>query len=404
VSSNAETAAAAALPSAAATWKVALAGSLAGALSLVLPMYVVKPNRVAEGTAYHLWEIPGAPLAALLVGAVVAAFLVAFLPRSRSRRIALGSASVLVFGLPWVLSGLASELLREQALEFGRVSPAAGTWIALVAAYLLINAVTRSEQVSDTERTAWVALPFVVLIVLFASGLLNDLAMIQEFQNNQERFVRELGTHLRLSGTAVIGATIIGVPLGVLAWKKGRLEKPVFVLVNGIQTIPSLALFGLMIAPLSLLSRRFPVLRDMGIQGIGYAPALIALTLYALLPITRNTYTSLAIIKESVLDSGRGMGMSRLQLLRFVEVPLALPIILGGIRTSAVQAVGNTAVAALIGAGGLGAFVFQGLGQAAPDLILMGVFPIILLAVVVDRIMKYLVNVLKPPGYGEVEG
>lgn len=371
---------------------------------MFLPVYVVKPNRVAEGTAYHLWEIPGASFAVLLVVAVAAALLVAFLPRSRGRRVALGTASVLVFALPWVLSGLASGLLREQGLEFGRVSPAAGTWIALASAYFLVNAVTRSEQVSDMERTLWVILPFALLIAFFASGLLDDLAMVQEFQNNRERFVRELGTHLQLAGSAVLGATVIGVPFGVLAWKKRRLEKPVFVVVNAIQTIPSLALFGLMIAPLSILSRRFPVLRDMGVQGIGYAPALIALTLYALLPITRNTYTSLAIIKESVLDSGRGMGMSRLQLLRFVEVPLALPIILGGIRTSAVQAVGNTAVAALIGAGGLGAFVFQGLGQAAPDLILMGVFPIILLAVVVDRIMKYLVNLLKPPGYGEVEG
>ncbi|HUX12686.1 MAG TPA: ABC transporter permease, partial [Spirochaetia bacterium] len=168
--------------------------------------------------------------------------------------------------------------------------------------------------------------------------------------------------------------------------------------VNGIQTIPSLALFGIMIAPLAWLSREFPVLRQLGIQGIGNAPALIALTLYALLPITRNTYTSLSIIDRAVTDAATGMGMGRLQLLRFVEVPLSLPIILGGIRISAVQAVGNTAVAALIGAGGLGAFVFQGLGQAAPDLILLGVFPIILLAVLVDRLMKFLVDRLTPGG------
>jgi osmoprotectant transport system permease protein len=172
----------------------------------------------------------------------------------------------------------------------------------------------------------------------------------------------------------------------------------VFVVVNGIQTIPSLALFGIMIAPLAILSRTFPVLRELGIQGIGNAPAIIAITLYALLPIVRNTYTSLSIIDRSVVDAGTGMGMGKFEMLRFVEVPLSLPIILGGIRISAVQAVGNTAVAALIGAGGLGAFVFQGLGQAAPDLILLGVFPIIVLAVAVDRIMKFLVEYLTPQG------
>jgi osmoprotectant transport system permease protein len=192
------------------------------------------------------------------------------------------------------------------------------------------------------------------------------------------------------------------VPLGLLAWRRKALEKPVFVGVNGIQTIPSLALFGLMIAPLAFISQAFPVLRQLGIRGIGNAPALIALTLYALLPITRNAYTSMAVIPRAVVDAGRGMGMSGRDLLGMVELPLAVPIILSGIRTSAVQAIGNTAVAALIGAGGLGAFVFQGLGQAAPDLIVMGVIPIVALAIVVDRLLGLLIGVATPRGIRNV--
>jgi osmoprotectant transport system permease protein len=165
-----------------------------------------------------------------------------------------------------------------------------------------------------------------------------------------------------------------------------------------VQTTPSLALFGLMIVPLSLASRRFPLLRQLGIEGIGSAPALIALTLYALLPVARNTYTSLKIIDPAVIEAGIGMGMNRRQRLWRLEVPLALPIILSGIRISAVQAVGNTAVAALIGAGGLGVFIFQGLGEASPDLILLGVVPVILLAVVVDRLMNGLIRAATPRG------
>lgn len=179
------------------------------------------------------------------------------------------------------------------------------------------------------------------------------------------------------------------------------MEKTIFSLVNGLQTIPNLALFGLMIAPLSMLSHAFPLLRTWGIKGVGNAPALIALTLYSLLPIVRNTYTALAMIPEAVIDAGVGLGMSKNHVLQYIEVPMAFPIVLGGIRVAAVLTIGNTAVAALIGAGGLGNFVFQGLGQAAPDLIVMGVIPIILLAVFADRMFGLLISVLSP--YGTVE-
>lgn len=153
-----------------------------------------------------------------------------------------------------------------------------------------------------------------------------------------------------------------------------------------------------MIAPLAILSQRYPLLRELGIKGVGGAPAIIALTLYALLPITRNTYTSLAILDPSVIESARGMGMSRVQVLFNIEIPLSIPVVLGGVRISLVQAIGNTTVAALIGAGGFGVFVFQGLGQAVPDLILLGALPVIALAIAVDKIFELLVRVVTPRG------
>jgi osmoprotectant transport system permease protein len=115
-----------------------------------------------------------------------------------------------------------------------------------------------------------------------------------------------------------------------------------------------------------------------------------------MLPIARNTYTALAQIPASLRDAGRGMGMTRGQLLVRVEVPLALPLILAGVRTAAVQAVGNTVVAALIGAGGLGIFIFQGLGQYAADMILLGTLPVIAMAVVTDMMMGGLVRLVTP--------
>ncbi len=154
----------------------------------------------------------------------------------------------------------------------------------------------------------------------------------------------------------------------------------------------------MLIAPLSALSFAFPALREFGIRGVGVTPAIIALVIYSLLPIVRNTYVSLRHLDPAVIDAGLGMGMSRPQILRRLEVPLAAPLVLEGVRIASVQLVGLATVAALIGAGGLGWFVFQGLGQAAPDLILLGAIPIILLALVVDAVMRTVVRIVTPKG------
>jgi osmoprotectant transport system permease protein len=175
-------------------------------------------------------------------------------------------------------------------------------------------------------------------------------------------------------------------------------ERPVFFLANITQTIPSLALFGLLIAPLSALSFAFPFLREIGIRGIGTTPALIALVIYSLLPIMRNTYVGLRQVDRSVIDAAIGMGMSRVKVFRRVEMPLAAPLVAEGVRIASVQSVGLATVAALIGAGGLGLFVFQGLGQAAPDLIILGTIPIIALALVVDALMRFVVRLVTPMG------
>jgi osmoprotectant transport system permease protein len=171
-----------------------------------------------------------------------------------------------------------------------------------------------------------------------------------------------------------------------------------------VQTIPSLALFGLLMAPLAFLAERSPVLTSLGVQGIGWAPAAIALTLYALLPVVRSTAAGFGSVDRGVVEAGLGLGMDRLQLLRRVELPLALPVVLGGIRVALVQAVGNTAVAALIGAGGLGVFIFQGLGQAAMDLVLLGALPTVALALLADLGMQAVSAALGPGRAGQGRG
>ena len=168
-----------------------------------------------------------------------------------------------------------------------------------------------------------------------------------------------------------------------------------FAVLNVIQTIPSVALFGLLIAPLAGLVKQFPELSQLGIAGTGMTPALIALILYALLPLVRGVVAGLNQVSQEVLESAEAMGMSARQRFWQVRVPLALPLLLRSLRVVAVQTVGMAVIAALIGAGGFGALVFQGLLSSALDLVLLGVIPVIAMAVIVDALFALGIALLK---------
>lgn len=383
--------------------RVSLLGIGIGLISFSIKFVQFKPNRVATGQGLFAWEVfTTLQLLGLLLPWIFT-LLLYLAPASKKGAGPLlpfinGMLGNIAVVLVFIYVGVATRSLVSPEFPYARTSMAFGSWVMVFGGYALV--LSSVQRLSDRR---WAAIflslaGFVAVVLLITSGYLDELSIIKEYFVRRDRFLDELLRHLVLSGTAVLLAVIIGIPLGVLAHRGRLLEKPIFFIVNTVQTIPSLALFGIMIAPLSLLSQRFPVLRQLGIKGIGSAPALIALTLYALLPIVRNTYTSLKVLDPSVVDAARGMGMSRLQLLMLVEVPLSLPIIMSGVRVSMVQAIGNTTVAALIGAGGLGTFVFQGLGQAVPDLILLGALPVILLAVVVDKVMQLIIRAVTPRG------
>lgn len=177
--------------------------------------------------------------------------------------------------------------------------------------------------------------------------------------------------HLWLVGISTVIAMLIGIPLGILIAHRPRLNKPVLAGANVIQTIPSLALFGFLL-PVPWLGDRSDRL------------AIIALTLYALLPIIRNTYTGIREVDASVLEAGRGMGLTESQLLFQVELPLAVSVILSGVRVAAVISVGLATIAAAIGAGGLGEFIFRGLAMVDNRVILAGAIPAAILALLAD--------------------
>lgn len=189
--------------------------------------------------------------------------------------------------------------------------------------------------------------------------------------------------HLMLVSVAVAAAAAIGVPVGILLTRRPRMSGPVLALANVFQTIPSLALFGFLI----------PIL---GVYGIGRVPALVALFLYALLPIVRNTFTGIGGVDPAVRDAARGMGMTDWQLLSLVELPLAAGVIVAGLRVATVISVGTATIAAAVGAGGLGTLIFRGLRMNDNSLILQGAVPAAAMALAADALLGWLAASLAP--------
>ncbi|MCC5617253.1 ABC transporter permease [Nostoc sp. CHAB 5836] len=188
--------------------------------------------------------------------------------------------------------------------------------------------------------------------------------------------------HLFLVGIAITIAILVGIPLGILITRKTYLRQPILGIANILQTIPSLALFGLLI-PVPIIG------------GIGAVPAIVALTVYSLLPIIRNTYTGITSVDPAIREAGRGMGMTDRQLLLQVEIPLAMGVILAGVRVATVIAIGIATIAAAIGAGGLGVFIFRGISVVNDQLILAGAVPAAVIALLADFAIGWMENKLK---------
>ena len=193
--------------------------------------------------------------------------------------------------------------------------------------------------------------------------------------------------HSWLVLVAVGLAIVIGVPLGILIVRVRWLATPILGIATVVLTIPTIALFGLMIPLFSLIG-----------QGIGALPAITAVFLYSLLPIVRNTHTALENLPDGLREAGRGIGMTFWQLLRWVEIPMALPVIFGGIRTAVVMNVGVMAIAAVIGAGGLGQLLLDGISGSDIRMLIAGALMICLLAIFLDWLLHRLQQALTPKG------
>jgi osmoprotectant transport system permease protein len=348
----------------------------------------VAPNRLVSGEPVALWLAtePRFTAAIAVLGTVL--FTTAFAPPIRAVQLAAATVAIMLVLAVLAAVGQAAHAQAASASKLARISLGAAFWVMLGAAGLaVLDTLQRARAGIVLQLTA-----VIVIVLGFAAmveaGLFDALSLAHEYRTREAQFAGALTRHIELVAAAVGAAVAVGFPLGVAAVRRPYWQTSTFAALNLLQTIPSIALFGLLIVPLSAVASALPSLAAIGIGGIGVAPALIALVLYALLPVVRSTVSGLSGVDRGVVDAARGMGMTQRQRFWQVELPLAAPVLLAGLRIVTVQAIGLAVVAALIGAGGLGSFVFQGLGQYAADLVLLGALPAIALALAADFLLQ----------------
>jgi len=536
-------------------------GSLVAGLGFFfLPIVSLKPNRLAAGVPFNLLQLQGDDRYVLLFALALVPFIVAFRKDVGMRGWLLVGLGNLLLLLTLLLPAMAGQHLLANAKQFlgenafvrnPRVLPTGGLALGLAGGYMALFGGLRDLERSGVQRwirnvAAWSGV--VLIAILLAAGSFDVYSIMVEFHTNGALLQQKFVEHLMFVVVSLVVGFVVGVGLGLWASRDERIANVILYAVGIIQTIPSLALFGVLLVPLArlgdarfvpvavflgvsaavaigvglfyrLLASRLPgrlrtmalivtaivaavplvlftgifvsfvyrgarigfgggdfagidagigwfvvgglalwtarrvlfkregafntvlrygyllsyvgavvtflvmmvraagtdqflgsvpslsalTVRNLGVSGIGVAPALVALTLYSLLPLVRNTYAGLENVDNAIIDSGRGMGMTPAQIFFQIELPLAFPVIMAGVRNAGVALVGIGTVATVIGAGGLGDFVIQGIVNTSIDQILLGALPAIALAMVLDALLRFVEGLLTSPGIRHVQ-
>jgi osmoprotectant transport system permease protein len=374
---------------------LALCVALALLAAWALPFVRVAPNRLLSGDPVFLLDVLEAD-GAFIAGALLLTLIIATMHAHRrvTQALVVAAMAIAIAGL-WLLAGAHAHGVAHTESSLVRTALGAGFWTLAGLAWLAaLDAVARLH-LGTLARLAVLTAASLPLVAVLGMG--QHLSIAQEYANRSDVFGTAVVRHLQIVWLAILPAVCLGVPL---AWAMARtpwLRQALFPVLNVIQTVPSIALFGLLMTPLAWAAAHAPVLARMGISGVGLAPAVLALLLYALLPIVRSTLAGIEQVPAAATTSAHAMGMTPRQVLWLVELPLALPVLLVGLRTAVVQTTGLAAVTALVGAGGLGSIMFDGLFSAANELVVLGVVPIVLLAVLADASFKALTALLEKP-------
>jgi osmoprotectant transport system permease protein len=359
-----------------------------------LPFLRVAPNRLVTGQAVYISSVMHNSAWLLLALLCTVAVVAAFKPHRLWLALVLALTAALIPGLLWLAASYTNFTLQG-ALSMARTSFGSAFWLSVVLLAFLASSALEQLRATASQRTVLSGVVLFLLWAIVGSGACNNLSLIKEYLQRADELALLLARHLQIVLLALLMTVCMGLPLGWLAHAHAKTGRALLPVLNIIQTIPSISLFGLLMAPLSMLAAILPALGRAGISGVGLAPAVIALVLYGLLPVVRSVLAALQEVPASMRNAAIALGLTPFQVLICIELPLALPVLLGGVRTAAVACVGLAAVTALVGAGGLGSILFEGLFSNAQDLVLLGVLPILALGMLVDALFKVLIDLAR---------
>lgn len=352
---------------------------------LTLPWVTQSPNRLLPGQGIPALTALGS--GAVLVGGLVAAAAMAAIRRGKPWLSLMLVLAALAAAL--AMTGVSAEHLLSGRPPSARVSLGPGFWVTLAALILLAF-----EEARATGR-AGASAGVIGLLAAFATlggaaGLFDRLSLIVEWRARSDIVAAALGQHLTLAVAALALALLVAVPLGWLAFRSPRTDAAINAALSAFQVVPALALFGLLIPLLAALLRFVPALRGYGLGAIGATPTILGVALYLALPLIRGLVSGLRAADPDAVEAARAMGLSETRITAEMRIPLSLPVFAGALRVATVQSIGLVTLGGLIGAGGLGAVVFEGMSQLAPDLILLGALPVIALALAADAALSAL--------------
>lgn len=371
---------------------LAVLGAAVSVVSLLFLSFAsYRPNRVQSGTEIAARALFGNAFYALLALVLILLALVCLSKRNKRFAAASGVVGVLFVAALLFMLGTAAAGPAFTAVPNGRLSIGPGFWLSLIGVFMVIRGNFNGYEKAGSIRRLLYLTVFSILAAFFISGYLNELSIMKEFFNRKDTFFEQIGRHFVLAFSSVVLGIAIGIPIGIFIYKSNKPHKAILFFINVGQTVPTLSLLGLIMAVLAFASEKSRLLGGLGLKGIGFMPAFIVLVIYALFPIVHNTLSGLKMVDGDVVQAARGMGMTNRQTLLKVELPSSLPVLLGGIRTALTQSIGNTILAGLIGGGGLGSIIFLGLAQSAPDLILLGVIPLLAVAFLLDSLLAFVV-------------
>jgi osmoprotectant transport system permease protein len=293
-------------------------------------------------------------------------------------------------------AGLAADRFLEGQPHFARAMLGPGFWLTIAA---LVGLAFEHGRLTTFRFAPAIVVLWLgaILSIGWGTGLFDHLSLAVEYKARMAAVDAAIAQHVVLSASALAIASVIALTLGWVSFRSPSAEATVNAVLGAVQVTPAIALFGLLIPLLSSVLVAVPGLRSFGLAAVGPAPALIGVAVYLALPLLRGFVSGLKAADPAVVEAAQAMGMSEARTILDVRVPLGLPILIGAFRVAAVQSIGLMVLGGLIGAGGLGAVVFEGMSQLAADLILLGAIPIIALALAVDAAMVGLAKVFGYP-------